>query len=187
MFRQSNAYAMQYGLYLGLYWIVGMVALANGLSSYLAGYLYLFILIGTPFLGCFLTKKFRNNVADDYKVTYFRGFSFSFLMYLYGFIILTMATYLYFEFIDRGQFIEANIALMQRPEIKEVFESPEIKSQIDEALAQSNVGSIEELLRMLTPKVLAANTLDVGIFLSLIMAFPTALVMIIKPKKSITE
>ena len=95
-------------------------------------------------------------------------------MYLYATVILGGVTYIYFTMFDEGSFIEANIAQLQRPEMKELLSSPQMQSQINEALTTTGFKSLEEMFRSVTPLMLAANIVDLNLLIGVILSIPTA-------------
>ena len=181
VFRQTNAYAMQLGGILGLYWCLGLLCMVAGFQVSFLHSLVPLIVLGAPLLGYFLARYFEGQVRADAPVDFVRAFLFCYLMYLYATVILGGVTYIYFTMFDEGSFIEANIAKLQRPEMKELLSSPQMQSQINEALTTTGFKSLEEMFRSVTPLMLAANIVDLNLLIGVILSIPTAFFIKTKP------
>lgn len=176
IFKQTNAYAMQLGGIFGLYWCIGLFCLIAGFKVPALSSLSLLIILSTPILGIALARHFEKQVRIDGPVYYGRAYLFSFLMYFYASILLAGITYIYFSLFDHGAFIEANIAYMQRPEMREFMDSPDVKIQMQSMLSATGFKNVEELLRSISPIMITANIVDANLIFAVLLSFPTALI-----------
>lgn len=120
-FRQTNAYAMQHGIMLGL-WAVGCQACyVAGLSHPLFSNLWMLMLIGIPALTCIFTLRLRRIAGNDRPFPFSRGFVHAFLTLLYTAVWAAVATFVYMQFFDNGYVFDCYTATLSRPEMVELM------------------------------------------------------------------
>ena len=175
-FKQTNAYAMQLGALFGLLWSVGFACLIGGFTHPSFHDMFIFLVLSTPAIGILLIRHFEQQVRIDGQVNYGRAYLFSFLMYLYATILLAGICYAYLRIFDNGNFAEANIAYLHRPEVVKMLHQEPWRSQTEGLLLQTGFKSFEDIIRhFYTPILFTANIVDLNIFLGLILSLPTAL------------
>ena len=174
IFRQANAYAMQYGLLFGVLWIAGFFAFVYSLRYPFLQPVYLFCILAAPFMGWQLTRMYRKQATDD-SLSFGIAYLFSLLLYLYASILISGAAYLYFGFLDHGQFADSYLAYLQQPEVKALMETPEMKQQLQLLVGEGGLDAVIGTLRNLPLAVVVSNILDINILLGLILSIPTAL------------
>ena len=173
-FSQTNAFASLYGLWFGLWWILGFLLMTAGTGSPLCQTgLWLNVLFA-PIVGIWLARRFEREVRPDGFVTFGRAYVFSLLMYLYATLLLALVAYVWFAWVDRGHFVEANIAQMQSEPMKGVLESEPLRSEIEALLSASGFKSLEEMMRSVTPLVVCANVMFYNIIMAFVLSVPTA-------------
>ena len=159
---------MQLGMIFGIFWCISFLFLVSG-DVTLTSISSPLILI-TPLIGFFLARKFKRNVQKDGPVSWGRAYLFSLLMYFYATAILSLVSLIYFKYFDNGRFVQHNIEILNRPEIKQLFENPEF--------LQSFKGiSLEDLktsLLALTPATIASSILNMNVLLAFGLSLPTA-------------
>ncbi len=172
-FKQTNAFAMNYALPFGIYWIVGMLCFVNSLHQTLLSLVFYFIFASTPIIGFKLLCRFRDRVCGG-TITFARGYLFSLLVYFYAALLLAAAAYVYFQFFDNGAFIDGYLQSLNSPEVKQAFEQESMKQLVNEAGLQDLKNALETM-QSVSPVVYAANILDLNIFLGLLLSIPAAL------------
>lgn len=172
-FRQTNAFAMNYALPFGIYWIAGLVCFVKSMDYTALSVACYFIFLSVPVVAYALLCRFRDSVCGG-VISFGRGYVFALLVYFYAALILAAGAYVYFRFLDHGAFIQGYITQLDSPEVRKAFE--------DESLKQlTNGNGIDELKKTLqnmqavSPVVYAANILDINIFLGLLLSIPTSL------------
>lgn len=183
LFRQTNAFAMQSGLVLGV-WMIATFALETG-SARSEGLAVLFLLgaVGVPITGWQLVRHFRNRVCGGY-ITFARAYVFSLLLYFYAAVLLAAAVYVYFRFMDHGALMQSYIAYLDRPDVAEQLSSPAAQ----QALRSWPVHSVSQMQAMLgqmqslNPTVWAANALNMTIFGGALCSLVVGLVTMRRPK-----
>lgn len=169
------------GMIFGLIWCVSFLFLVRGSVSLNA--VAHPLIIAMPFLGFWFARKFRHDVQNDGQVTYWRGYFFSLLLYLYATTILAIVSFLYFKFMDHGAFALKNIALMDSQEMKDLFSMPQMQSSLNGMTRED----FKTLFRELTPSTFAALVINFNVFLAFILAIPTAFFAMTKKKTTPTE
>ena len=88
-FRQTNAFAMNYAVLFGLYWIAGLACFVNSFNIAGASFGFMLVIVTVPFLGMFLVNRFRKRVCGG-LLTFTRGYMFSLLLYFYAALLLAV-------------------------------------------------------------------------------------------------
>lgn len=132
-FRQTNAYAMQNGVILGLWAIICQACYVGGLTQPLLSNLWLLMLIGIPIVTLVLTFRFRKIVGLDVNFPFSRGFMHAFLTLLYTAIWAALATFIYLQFFDNGYIFDCYVKNISAPEVQEMLKVNGLDKQIAEA------------------------------------------------------
>ena len=179
-FRQTNAFAMNYAVLFGLYWIAGLACFVNSFNIAGASFGFMLVIVTVPFLGMFLVNRFRKRVCGG-LLTFTRGYMFSLLLYFYAALLLAVGVYLHFEFLDGGSFFNSYMAYLDSPEVKRLFETGGME-QLAGGISLKDMKNIAEAFQDLSAVAIAANILDFSIFSGLIISLPTALLAMRRPK-----
>lgn len=165
-------YAMQFGTYMGGFWILKFILFPLGLTAPFLSLLFLGLTLGVPFMGYYYARMYRNQVCGG-SISFPHAWMFTVFMYMFAALLVAVAHYIYFRFIDHGYIINA------------------FESQI-ELLAQSGIPGIDtyidmynEMLataRMLTPIDITIQMVSFNVFYGSLLAIPTAL-FVMKRKK----
>ncbi len=172
-FKQTNAFAMNYALPYGFYWIFGMLCFVCSPNQTLFSLAFYFVFASTPIIGYKLLCRFRDRVCGG-AITFSRGYLFTLLVYFYAALILAAAVYVYFQFFDNGTFIDNYLQALDSPEVKQAFQQESMKQLVNGA-GLKDLKSALEAMQSVSPVVYAANILDLNIFLGLLLSVPTAL------------
>ena len=165
---------MHYGLIFGFIWCISFVLLVSKDPAMKSFFSILFLSL--PFIGFYLAHRFKTSVQYDGDVTYLRGLSFSILFYLYATAILAITVYLYFQFLDKGDFIRQNLALLPQPEVKAILEGPEMKN------SGITITDLEAAIKSINPMTATAAIININVLLSLPLALITAFFTVTKQK-----
>lgn len=131
-FKQTNAFAMQNGLILGIFAIITQACFVIGLSTPFFSTIWLVMLFNIPIFSIFLTAKFRREVALDVPFSFSRGFTHTLLVVLYAGIWAGIAAYVYLAFFDNGYIFDAYQASLTSPENVKVLKESGLDAQIKE-------------------------------------------------------
>ena len=174
--RQTNAFAMLYGLKFGLYWCFGFFCAVKGIGGGTLSTLGMMVIISTPFMGCYLAHRFESQVRPDGPVSYGKAYLYSALLYFYAATILALIAYIYFRWFDGGRFVDSFMAVQNTPEMQEAMRVSGMQQYLDTIVAQSGFTDLGEMLRSITPAEIAASLFNMNIFLGLLLSLITALV-----------
>ncbi len=153
-FRYLNGYAMQYGLFLGVWYILVSAAYVGSFAMPILSSFCFFLFLSIPFLIALLTARFRSLVEGEFSFN--KGFSFAFLTSLYACVWQALAVYIYLAYIDNGFVFDSFQASLERPEVKEELERSGIMPQIMEITNGGGIESLVDGLRMITPATYTA-------------------------------
>lgn len=172
-FRQTNAYAMQNGVLLGLVALAAFAAFVCSFAYPVFSSVSLLLMLGSPVVAVCLTLRFRGAVAGKSgPFSYSRGFSHTFLAILYASVWLAVGVYVYFAYIDGGFFVDSYLSVLQRPEIQEGLKSNPLWQQV---LRPAGVQELEEIAGMMR-SVGPANYSALMVYLGLVGGLPCAVV-----------
>lgn len=150
-FRQTNAYAMQNGLILGL-WAIGCQACyVGGLTHPILSTFWLLSLLGMPVVLLMLTLRFRRIVGLDVNFPFSRGFMHAFLALLYTAIWAALATYIYMAFLDKGFIMDHLEASVTNPETLQAMNESGLTQQIAESTGGLGIQEVVAQLRAIGP------------------------------------
>lgn len=132
-FRQTNAYAMQNGVILGIWAVVCQACFVAGLSRPAFSTLWMLLLIGIPVVTCLLTFRFRKTVGLDINFSFSRGFMHSFLSLMYAAVWAGVATFVYLQFFDNGYIFDCYAKNFSDPAAVKMMTETGMMEQIKEA------------------------------------------------------
>lgn len=145
-FRQTNAYAMQNGLILGVWAIACHACFVGGLTIPMLSTLWMLLLVGIPIMNYLLTLRFRHIVGLDVNFTFTRGFLHSFLTLLYAAVWASVATFIYMQFFDNGYIFDCYTTNLTAPETVKAMHESGMDKAVEEATGGlSAVDVINEL------------------------------------------
>lgn len=146
------------GLIVGAYYIVRFACIPVYQYLPAVGMIYLLMLAGAPFFTGFITMITRERKLGG-VMTFKQGFTFSLSVMIFGSIIEAAGIYIYFRFMDNGQFVKwlsDNVDSMAS-----MGAQPEFIDEMAQTVA--TIGTIR-------PIEMAISTMIDGIFLSIIIA-----------------
>ena len=166
-FAQTNAFAMQNGLFLGLWSIVGLCLAMGGIKSVLLSGLGQFLLYASPFFAAWLTLRFRKTVTEPTEPFSFgRGYIHTLLMGLYAGLWIAIFVYVYFRFLDGGQLWNLYAARLASPEMEPVVKQIEASGVLRDMQTGANISvdTLMENLRALPPASYSASVVSMTLF-----------------------
>lgn len=176
MTEQPNSlhkYAMQFGTYMGLFWIAKFILVPLGVEIPFLQIPFLILTLAVPFLGYYYARMFRDRVCGG-NISFLQAWLFTLFMYMFAAILAAVAHYIYFRFIDHGLLYDTYYHVIQEYKKLDGQETQELWKQIEEALGiWGSFSPIELIFQMISSNV----------FYGSILAIPTAL-LVMKKKKS---
>jgi hypothetical protein len=155
---------MLYGTYLGLFGVFTFLMFPLGMHNPFFLLLFIGLSIASLFVAYYLTRTYRDRVSGG-TISFAQGWWFTIVMYMYASILLGLAYYVYFRFLDHG----ALVAFMQgQYDLLEANGSEVLESQ----LAQTKEAI--DLMASMTPIDIAfsrcAGNMMLGFFVGIVIA-----------------
>ena len=164
--KQSRAFARVDGAYLGIIWVIAFAFFVMQYSEPALGMVNMFVSVFSLFFAYSRLVKFRREVCDD-AINFGGAYVHVLFMFFYAALIMGLAQYIYFKFIDGGYLLDTYSQIMLSEEFKEASKASGISvDNMKEALGQ---------LSKARPVDIAINFLSMNIFGSFFLSVPMAL------------
>lgn len=163
--RKTNLqkYAMQYGTYMGLYWIFKFAFFPLGLKMPFLELLFMVLTLAVPVWGYIGVRRFRNKYCGG-CLSFGQAFVFCFMMYMFASILTAVGHYIYFRYIDNGYLCDTYDQLLRQ--FGKIEGMTALAEQMDTAL---------NTFRQLSPIRITMQFVSQNMFYGCLMALPTAL------------
>lgn len=173
-FKQTNAFAMQYGIMLGLWGFLTLVLSVLSNTHPWLGWISNLFFLGSPVAGCLLTLRFRREVSESPldAFSFGHGFTFSFLLGMYACIWIALGVFIYFQWFDHGYICDLCEQTLATGEARMQM----ARNGINEAQIRESI----DRMRSLTPGAYAGAI----VYLSLIANIPISLVIALIARRS---
>lgn len=152
-------YAMHFGTYMGVYWVAKFILFPIGLTQPLFMFLFIVLTIAVPFVGYNYARNFRNKFCDG-SLSFMQAWAFMVSMYIFAALLVAVAHYIYFRFIDNGFVINAYEQTFEAsksiPGFSEIIEQYPYQETLDQIRALS---PIEITVRLLSQNMLYCSIL----------------------------
>lgn len=162
--RQNNAFAMQNGLLLGLWSVAAVAALFYGVRHTWLSSLGETLVVLSPFLAALLTIRFRQTVcAPGQGFTFGTAYLHVLMMGLYASVWVAAGVYVYFAYLDGGQFYASCVELLERPEMADAVQQLEHSAGFRQLGTETGATSLEDFLgafQSLTPATHASSVIS---------------------------
>lgn len=166
--------AMRFGAFMGVFWIIKFSFLPLGFTMPLLQLLFILLTLFVPVLGVIYARRFRNKYCDGI-ITFGRAYIFTFLLYLFAALLAAVGHYIYFRYIDNG--FLSGMYLEQLESLKSSVKGDMVLS-IDQLIEAFNT------ISSLSPLTLTFQLIYQNLFYGMLLALPTAL-LVMKRKKNI--
>ncbi|MBQ8501620.1 MAG: DUF4199 domain-containing protein [Bacteroides sp.] len=163
----TQRYAMIFGTYMGVFWILKFVLFPLGLMVPFLSFLFVGLTLCVPFMGYYYARSFRNQVCGG-AIGLMQAFAFAVLMYMFASLLTAVAHYVYFRFIDGGFILDTCEA-----QIRQVAQSgiPGIEAYTD------MYSETLQVMRALNPLEITLQLISTNFFVGIMLALPTALLV----------
>ncbi len=162
---QLKAFARQDGALLALLWISASLLYLMGLSNSMLGLASLMLLFYTPF---FVGGRLRN--FRDYGrkgiISFRRSYAYTVMVFFYGGILLAIAHYLYFAFMDKGFLLSQFSRILSTEETQQVLKQYGMTQALNQSLQE---------MASIRPIDYALNILTINISLGFLLGIPISL------------
>lgn len=165
---------MRYGTAMGIFWTLKFILFPFGMKMPLLLIFFFILTMAVPFVGYMFAKKFRERECNGY-ISFSRAFLFTSFMYLFSTLFVTITHYIYFRYIDNGMIIDTYHNMLNQ---MAATASGELETSINQFREALNI------ISQLTPFEISMQLVSQDIFYCIIIAIPTALLVMRKPKNS---
>ena len=112
---QLKAYARQDGFFLALLWIASFASYIMGLSNQILAMAAILMAVMSPFFVANRLKKFRDEGREG-VISFGRSYAYTIFVFFYGAVLLAVAQYLYFAYLDNGYLVNSFARMMNTDE-----------------------------------------------------------------------
>lgn len=166
-YKQLKAFARQDGALLSVLWIGAMACYIRGLSSPMLGMIAMLLIVVSPFYAANRLRKFRDEAREGI-ISFMRAYGYTVLTYFYAGLLLAVAVFVYFDFMDNGYLLGKLVEVTNTEEGRQVMSAYGMADEMKQGL--------EELSKM-RPIDYALNMLTINISTGFILGLPTAALM----------
>ena len=167
---------MHFGTYMGIYWILKFILFPLGFHIPFLSLLFVILTLAVPFIGYHYVKMYRGeNTFPGLSLPPLQALHaglFTIFMYMFASLLVAVAHYAYFQFIDHGFIINSYIQLWDELMTKTpaLMENQEIiKETIDTARSLTSINITMQLLSW-------------DVFWGSLLAIPTGLMVMKKAR-----
>ena len=111
---QLKAFARQYGLFMGLFWIASFACFICQTTPFIT-FLFDITIFLIPVVAAFFLRNYRDNILGG-RISLLRGFVFLMMIFFYATLILAIGQWAYFEYLDNGRLITTITNRLNDPE-----------------------------------------------------------------------
>jgi len=162
---QLKAYARQDGFFLAILWIFSFTFYILGITNQLLGLAAIILAFMTPFFVAARLRRFRDEGREGI-ISFKRSYVYTILVFFYGAVLLAVAQFLYFAYIDNGYLVSTFTKILSSPEGTELLKQYGMTGMLEESLTA---------FASIRPIDYALNILTVNIFLGFILGVPIGL------------
>ncbi|MBR1394607.1 MAG: DUF4199 domain-containing protein [Prevotella sp.] len=160
---QLKAFARLDGARLALLWVACFACYIVGIANPLYSMVAIVLMIATPFFVSRRLAKFRDEGLGG-VISFGRGWGYSLYVFLYASILLALAQYVYFAFIDQGYLLKSFTEALSSSEARQVVEQYGAQQMIQESMEQfSQMRPIDYALNILTVNIVIGAVLGLPI------------------------
>lgn len=161
---QLKAFARIDGARLALLWVVSFTCYIVGIANPLYGMVAIVLMVATPFFVSRRLMKFRDEGLGG-VISFGRGWGYSLYVFFYASILLALAQYVYFAYIDQGYMLQS---------FSEALSSSEAQQMVKQYGAQQMIEESLEQLAQMRPIDYALNILTMNIMVGAVLGLPIA-------------
>ena len=158
-------YAMQFGAYMGAFWIAKFMLFPLGLTSPLLLLLFMACTLCVPFISYYFLMKFRDGVCGG-CISFSKAWIFNEFVYLYAAILTALGHYVYFQFVDNGYILNTYESVVSEFAKADIAGTEAYVQQIETAL---------EVMRSFKPIEIAMQLMSNNVMVGGLLGVPLAL------------
>lgn len=159
-----NKYAMRFGTYMGIFWIVKFALFPLGFIIPLLEFLFFILTVMVPFVGYYFTRSYRDSACGG-GISFSHAWIFTTFLYMFTAMFTAVGHYIYFRFIDNGFIFNSSMEILQSFGKAQIPKTGDIIKQIEEGINMFNT---------LSPIQFTMQKLSDNVMIGAILALPTA-------------
>lgn len=165
-YTQLKAFARQDGFFIGLLWVFTFACFVGSMSEPGLQIGFISGVIVSPFIIYYRLKHYRDKIIGG-AISFKRAFAFLAYVVVDASIILAAATFIYFYFLDKGQFMSSLQQNLAMPEIQQTIKQAgvDMKELNEQMMIFSQTRPIDIAFSLFF------NTLVSGMLLSFLLSF----------------
>jgi hypothetical protein len=164
---QLKAYARQDGFFLALLWIASFVFYIMGLTNQMLGMAAIMLAVATPFFVAGRLRRFRDEGREG-VISFRRGYAYTILVFFYGAVLLAVAQFLYFAYLDNGYLMTSFSKIVSSSEGQALLKEYGMTKVMNDSLSEmASVRPIDYALNILTVNIMIGFVLGVPIGLAM--------------------
>ena len=164
---QLKAFARVDGALLSLLWILSFACYVIGITNPMYSMAALLLMVVTPFYVGLRLRRFRDEDREGI-ISFGRGWAYSILVFFYAAILLAVAQYIYFAYMDHGYLLAKFTSALSAPENQQMIQQYGMQEAIDESM---------KMMAEMRPIDYALNVLTLNILLGIVLGLPIAALM----------
>jgi hypothetical protein len=164
---QLKDYARQDGFFLALLWIASFVFYIMGLTNQMLGMAAIMLAVATPFFVAGRLRRFRDEGREG-VISFRRGYAYTILVFFYGAVLLAVAQFLYFAYLDNGYLMTSFSKIVSSSEGQALLKEYGMTKVMNDSLSEmASVRPIDYALNILTVNIMIGFVLGVPIGLAM--------------------
>ena len=164
---QMKAFARIDGAMLSVMWVASFACYVVGLANPMFTMVAFVLMVITPFFVCKRLGKFRDEGRGGI-ISMGRGWAYSIFVFFYASILMALAQYVYFAYIDQGYLMLVFSQSLSTPEMQQMLEQTGLQKTMQEGL---------ESLAEMRPIDYALNVLTMNIMAGIVLGLPIGALM----------
>ena len=164
---QLKAYARQDGFFLALLWIASFACYIMGITNGMLGMVAMMLAVMTPFYVAGRLRRFRDEGRAG-VISFRCSYAYTVFVFFYGAVLLAVAQFLYFAYIDHGYLLNTFSKIVSSEEGRALLQQYGMTQMVDESLAE---------MASIRPIDYALNILTVNIMIGFVLGVPIGLLM----------
>jgi len=164
---QLKAFARVDGALLAVLWVASFACYIAGIANPVYAMMAIVLMVITPFFVGRRLGKFRDEGRDGI-ISFGRGWAYAIFVFFYAAILLAVAQYVYFAYMDQGYFLMSFSKSMSSPETEQLLQQAGLLQAMKDSL---------EMMGQMRPIDYALNVLTVNIALGIVLGLPIAALM----------
>lgn len=168
-YEQLKAFARIDGALVGVFWIISFACFIGEFTNPVLGLVSLITGVSSLVFATLRLRKFRDNILGG-VISFRRALCYSFFTYFYASLLMAVAQFVYFQFIDNGFLISQYTAIMADAGIAGMMQKAYGITPDDMKLAM-------DTLATLRPIEVALQFLTTNIIIGMMVSLPTAAII----------